>query len=240
MPYGGDAHLYAAYDPAVRNALLMSYPVYGRMESRIRQRLDYWLQCANCVMCGFMVDGMSRWDVPVPNMLTLELAQWKAKSGYSSNDGRNGPVGVVHAPNHRGVKGTEFVIAAVELLAPKVCRLTSSFSKGSQTKKSGRACRYPIFSSSNWCFSGYGLNAIEGMASGLPVLSNLDSEWHTRVFRRYAFLDECPVLSTSPESVVENLRILVSSPALREILGRAGREYAEKYYSYAAARICLV
>ncbi|MGI8931709.1 MAG: hypothetical protein ACR2FK_04925, partial [Sphingomicrobium sp.] len=75
-----------------------------------------------------------------------------------------------------------------------------------------------------------------GMASGLPVLANLDHEAYTRVFRRYGFLDECPILSSPPERLVDNLRLLIRSPALREELGRAGRAYVEKYHSYAAAQ----
>jgi glycosyltransferase involved in cell wall biosynthesis len=82
----------------------------------------------------------------------------------------------------------------------------------------------------------YALSGIEGMASGLPLLVNLESEPHTRLFRRYSYLDECPALSTSPETIVTNLRRLVTDPALRETLGRAGRRYVEKYHSYATAK----
>jgi glycosyltransferase involved in cell wall biosynthesis len=80
-------------------------------------------------------------------------------------------------------------------------------------------------------FTGYALSGIEGMASGLPVLTNLDHESYTRIFRRYAFLNECPVLSTSPEPLVENLQLRVMNPALRSELGRANRHYIEKYHS---------
>jgi glycosyltransferase involved in cell wall biosynthesis len=82
----------------------------------------------------------------------------------------------------------------------------------------------------------YGLSGIEGMASGVPVLVNLGSEPHTRPFRRYSYLDECPALSTSPETITTNLRRLVTDPALRETLGRAGRRYVEKYHSFATAQ----
>jgi glycosyltransferase involved in cell wall biosynthesis len=73
------------------------------------------------------------------------------------------------------------------------------------------------------------MSALEGMASGLPILSNLDSETYTRVFRRYAFLNECPILSTTPETVKDHLRVLVTHPQLRKELGEAGRKYVEKY-----------
>jgi len=82
----------------------------------------------------------------------------------------------------------------------------------------------------------YALSGIEGMACGLPVLVNLESEPHTRPFRRYSYLDECPAVSTSPETITANLRRLVTDPALRETLGRAGREYVEKYHSFSTAQ----
>jgi hypothetical protein len=67
-------------------------------------------------------------------------------------------------------------------------------------------------------------------------MANLDHEAYTRLFRRYAFLNECPVLSTAPETLVDHLRLLVTRPELREALGRAGRHYAEKYHSNEAAQ----
>ncbi|NMC60946.1 MAG: glycosyltransferase family 4 protein [Candidatus Methanofastidiosa archaeon] len=84
--------------------------------------------------------------------------------------------------------------------------------------------------------TGYALNAIEGMASGLPVLSNLDNEFYTRLFRRYCYLNECPILSTTPETLKDNLRVLIKNPQLRKELGEAGRKYVEKYHSYEAAQ----
>jgi hypothetical protein len=82
----------------------------------------------------------------------------------------------------------------------------------------------------------YAINAMEGMATGIPVLSNMEHEFYTRVFRRYSFLNECPVLSTTPETLLDNLRLLVTNPALRRTLGDAGRAYVEKYHSFEMSR----
>jgi len=82
----------------------------------------------------------------------------------------------------------------------------------------------------------YAFSGIEGMASGLPVLANLENDAYTRLFRRWSYLQECPVVSTSPETVVRNLRVLITRPDLRDVLGLAGRAYVEKYHSYEAAR----
>lgn len=236
MPYGSDAQPYSRYDPAVRHALLSSYPKLAEEEAVIQERIFYWSKWADIVLCGFMVDGLPRWDVPVANMLTIDIDAWKAKTAYSPHDGRNGVVRVLHAPNHRGVKGTEFIQKAVQDLRAEGLEVELILLERVSNEEVRQRMQQADILADQLILPGYGLAAIEGMASGLPVIANLDSEAHTRVFRRYAFLNECPILSTTPENVLPNLRALVTNPALREQLGRAGRKYAEKYYSYRAAQ----
>jgi glycosyltransferase involved in cell wall biosynthesis len=83
-------------------------------------------------------------------------------------------------------------------------------------------------------FIGYAMSGLEGMSVGLPVLSNLNNEVYTRLFRRYSYLNECPILSTNPETIKDNLRILIRNPELRKELGNAGIEYSRKYHSIEA------
>ena len=70
------------------------------------------------------------------------------------------------------------------------------------------------------------------MATGLPVLANLENKNYVNLFRRYSFLNEYPILSTSPETLKENLKLLITNPELRKELGELGRKYVEKYHSY--------
>jgi hypothetical protein len=74
------------------------------------------------------------------------------------------------------------------------------------------------------------------MAAGLPVLANLEDDALTGVLRRFSYLDECPILSATPETIADRLRALVVDPGLRERLGRAGAAYAAKYHSDEAAQ----
>jgi glycosyltransferase involved in cell wall biosynthesis len=85
-------------------------------------------------------------------------------------------------------------------------------------------------------YTGYALNALEGMSSGLPVISNIEDEVYTLPFRRWSYLDECPIISASPETIVDTLRKLVTRPKLRHQIGSAGRKYVEKYHSYEASQ----
>jgi glycosyltransferase involved in cell wall biosynthesis len=143
---------------------------------------------------------------------------------------------VLHTPNHRAFKGTEFLLRAVEELQREGLRIELVLLERVPNEVVRQTMQEVDILAEQFIASIYGLSGIEGMASGLPVIVNLGSEPHTRPFRRYSYLDECPALSTSPETITANLRRLVTDPALRETLGRAGRRYVEKYHSFATAQ----
>jgi glycosyltransferase involved in cell wall biosynthesis len=237
IPYGSDAYLYSqVIDPSLRLALLMSYPVAARREAEIAERVAYWTRHADAMITGPMIDGLGRTDVATVQAFCIDTRAWTAKSTYSGHDGRTGPVRVLHTPNHRGFKGTEFLIEAVEDLQREGLLVELVLLEGVPNDQVRKTMLEVDILAEQFLASIYALSGIEGMASGLPVLVNLESEPHTRPFRRYSYLDECPALSTSPETIRANLRRLVADPSLRETLGRAGRRYVEKYHSYATAQ----
>lgn len=237
LSYGADAYLYSQIsDPAVRHALMLSYPDAGRNEAAIARRVRYWVRHGDVIVVGFTLEGIGRWEVATGSKLCIDLSVWKARTTYSSHDGRSGPVRILHAPNHRGVKGTEFLLDAVERLREEGLQIELVLVERKQNDEVRALMQQADVLADQFLLPGYGLAAIEGMASGLPVLANLDSESYTRIFRRHSFLDECPILSTTPESLRTNLRALVCDPQLRRTLGEAGPAYADKYHSFEAAQ----
>lgn len=232
MSYGFDSYIYAdVRDPSIRHGLLASYPGQALVEKRIRAQVDHWNAAADAVLVGPMVDGLGRWDVTTPCIFTINADEWEPKDSYSSADGVNGTVRILHTPNHRGFKGTEFLIKAVERLKDEGLLVELVLLEGVPNDKIRDVMRTVDVLADQFISYGYAMSAIEGMALGLPILCNLDDIYYTRVFRRYAFLDECPAVSTTPELLADDLRALIRNPALREQLGRAGRAYVEKYHS---------
>ena len=233
IPYGADVFVYSRVaDPVFRSSLLSSYPEAAQQEGRIAARINYWSRHADVIVVGFTLDGLPRWDVPVGNMVCIDMDAWRPgnqRSGTST-------VKVLHAPNHRGVKGTEFLIDAVEQLQSEGLPVELVLLERVPNETVRQAMQEADILADQFVCPGYGLAAIEGMASGLPVLCNLEREDATRLFRLYSFLGECPIVSTLPETLVEKLRALVTDPSLRHALGQAGRTYTEKYHSYASAQ----
>jgi glycosyltransferase involved in cell wall biosynthesis len=232
IPYGGDYFLYSRIiDPVVRNGLLISYPAAGRAEQSITKHVHYWCREADVVIAGSHVDGLSRWDVPVGSCLGIDTASWPAKTTYSDAEGRSRTVRVMHAPNHRGVKGTEFLLAAVDTLRAEGLDIDLVLLEGRPNEEVRRLMREVDVLADQFILTGYGLAAVEGMASGLPVMCNLQDDYAMRLYRLYAFFGECPIVSASPEMIVDRLRQLVTRPDLRRQLGEAGRRYVERFHS---------
>lgn len=237
LPYGSDFYRYSRIlDKSLTAGLLTSYPEYARMEKIIDRRVEYWNARADFIGSGFQLDGMGRWDAMVFSFLIIDTEYITFSSKKYVADGVNGRVRIVHTPNHRGAKGTEFLTNAVEELQRDGLNVELILLEHRTNDEVLELLRNSDILAEQFIITGYALSALEGMATGLPVLSNLENEEYTRVFRRYSYLNECPILSTTPETLKENLRILVTHPDLRKELGLAGRKYVEKYHSYSTAK----
>lgn len=237
LPYGGDSYLYSLlHDTTLRYGLLASYPGLALTEHKTSRKVKFWTRHGDAVATSFMMDGMGRWDVTLPELYIVDTGKWRLKTSYSDADGTNGTVRVLHSPNHRGVKGTEFIIHAVNQLRAEGLDIELVLLEGVPNDQINVVMQDVDILAEQLVLIAYGINALEAMASGLPVLANLSSEFYTRVFRRYSYLNFCPVLSTTHETITENLRLLVKSPKLRRELGMAGRSYVERYHSLESAK----
>ena len=239
MPYGADAYMYSRIvDPCLRHVLNISYPTMARREGEVQRRVFYWSKWADAIIANFMsTDGMPRNDVGIFSNVTIDTELWQPCETYSSADGRKGMVNVIHTPNHRGFKGSEFLIKAVEELQAEGLQVKLILLERLQNDEVRRIMREEAdILAEQFIATAYAMSGIEGMATGLPVIANLDHPAYTQPFRRYSFLNECPILSTTPESLKEHLRMLITRPELREALGKAGRVFVTKYHSERTAQ----
>jgi glycosyltransferase involved in cell wall biosynthesis len=130
---------------------------------------------------------------------------------------------VLHAPSSRRRKGTEHVIAACERLDVEL-EIVEGLRHDEARERYRRADIVVDQLNAGW----YGLFAIEAMALGKPVLTFLHDEAARRT--EEAFGIEVPLVRTSTETLADDLRALVDSPADRRRIGAAGRAYVERVH----------
>ena len=238
LPYGSDAYVYGRVrSSATLHGLLLSYPDAARRQREISRRVDYWSRHADFVIAGFMsFDGIGRYDVLTPSPLTLDLSEWKPLREASTADGRNGTVVIAHAPNHRGFKGSEFIAAAVQHLVAEGLSVELRLLEGVPNSEVRRVLSLEVdILVEQLLFSGHGLNALEGMSVGLPVVGNLASLDLLGPFRWYTFFRGCPIVSATPDNLVEVLRELVTRPEWRAELSKSGAKYVRNHHGPKAA-----
>ena len=134
-----------------------------------------------------------------------------------------GPVRVAHAALSRRRKGTDLVVAACEELGLEL-DVIENVRHDEVGPRLARADLVVDQLNSGW----YGLFAIEAMAYGKPVLGFIHEEAAARTTEAFGL--EVPVVRTTKETLVEDLRSLAGSPEKLPALGQASRAYVERVH----------
>lgn len=136
---------------------------------------------------------------------------------------------VLHAPSHRGVKGTRFLLEAAERLrregVPFDLELIENLPNTEALRRYGDADLVVDQLLAGW----YGGFAVEAMALGKPVIAYLrESDLHVLPQEMRA---ELPVINATPASIYDVLKewLTIRRHALPE-RGRAARAYVERWH----------
>ena len=240
IPYGSDSYMYSRIkNPILQHVLLSDYPTAALDEKMIEKKVFAWSKVASCVVAGINgIDGMPRWDIVTPSHLCIntKLLHPKKADEYSLSNGINNAVRIFHTPNHKVIKGSEFILEAINELIDEGLKIELLIIQNMKNEELLETLKKGDILISQIVGSGYALSGIEGMALGLPVIGNISDPIYTRIFRYYSFLNECPILSSPYEDLKHNIKFLVKNPEIREELGQLGVKYVEKYHSYKAAQ----
>jgi glycosyltransferase involved in cell wall biosynthesis len=225
-PYGGDARL------ASRTRALQGWHAYSeiateeedRDEGDVRARLasfgrwsDAILGSADLVEDLPFVDGLFQFPI--------DVEEWRPVPPPESD-----VVRVLHAPNHPHYKGTRHVQAAVERLQAEGDPVELVLVQGLPGDEAKRLYERSHVVVDQLLIGAYAQFAIECMALGRPVVCYLS----TRFAEFHAEWAESPIVSATPDTVVDELRRLVRDARLRDELGRRGPEYVRRHHSLEA------
>jgi glycosyltransferase involved in cell wall biosynthesis len=149
----------------------------------------------------------------------IDLNEWDVSTRI-----RDGRVRIVHAPSRRGVKGTEAVLKAVEVLKEKGLPIDFFLVEGMTHAEAREAYASADIIVDQLRIGWYGVLAVEGMALGKPVVTFIRDDLRP-------FLgDTAPVAIANPRNIGQVLERLVSDEEWRNDVGRQGRAYVEKVH----------
>jgi glycosyltransferase involved in cell wall biosynthesis len=161
----------------------------------------------------YVPDGI--W-IPQP----IDLEYWKPEPVDKSKEN----VTIIHAPTHRKISGTDFIISAVEDLKKEGYKVELSLIERKPYESLKEYYQKGDIFMDKVTIGIYGTFAVEGMALKKPVCVFIKDELLP------SYPQELPVINTCPENLKQNLKKLIEDENLRKELGEKGRAYVEKYH----------
>jgi hypothetical protein len=230
-PYGGDIAV-AGHLGYLEEPLFEDYPVLREQSETTKRWVLHTLRWANVVIRNWQFGMLPRWDVTWLTELAIDTDEWSPRDGGTQPaDSESGEVSVLHAPNHRHIKGTKHLERAIADLQEEGRPVRLRILERRPNTEIRQAMAESDILADQF-LAGYALFATEGMAMGKPVIANLDSL--PADIRASEAARECPIVDTDPQRLKDDLRNLVLDEGLRSDLGRASREFALRYHSYEA------
>jgi glycosyltransferase involved in cell wall biosynthesis len=146
---------------------------------------------------------------------------------FTPYDQHTGPIRIMHAPTHRGNKGTPHIIGAIDRLIEEgypVEKMLVENVSHDRLKEMYKEC--DIFVDQimgGW----YGTATIEAMATGRPVVCSIYEE-----FCEYVdYTDDMPIIHADPDTIYDVLKNLVLNERSElELIGRESRAFAENVH----------
>ncbi|MDA8109530.1 MAG: glycosyltransferase family 1 protein [Betaproteobacteria bacterium] len=136
---------------------------------------------------------------------------------------------VVHAPTHREVKGTRYVVEAMARLRAEGFAADLVLVEKQPHREARAAYGRADIVVDQLLAGWYGGLAVEALALGKPVVAYIRSEDLHFVPDRMR--EELPVVRAEPGTIYEVLRTLLSRPAAElSALGARGRSYVERWH----------
>lgn len=231
LPYGSDVQAMSRSPNLLfKHAVSMDYPGHRARHRHIQGMIDVWSEYADHTVSGCeWVDYMHHWDTLMISHFSIELPPEPA----TQVPARAGCMSVLHAPNHREIKGTRHVERAVKELNAEGLDIELIIVErvpNAEVRRLIQSCDLVI---DQLVIGWYAMFAIEAMASGKPVICNLRADLGALYVGAGLLesFEEIPIIRADVLSLKAVLRRLYQNRTELDMAGARGRAYVEKHHS---------
>lgn len=149
----------------------------------------------------------------------VDLEKWRPRPPRQTPVSPENPVRILHAPSDRQIKGTRYLLDAIERLKAAGYPVELMLLEGVPHNEMAAFCGRADIAVDQLMIGAYGTVSIEMMAIGVPVVCRIRDD-----LRGY-YPDDLPVISADPNTIFETLEKLIEEPERWTELGRRGIQY---------------
>lgn len=239
LAYGGDVQDFGVHNDVVyKNAYMRDYPDFVRSQMAGRSaQVARWTRGADWVVSGCdWVHYMPYWDSLMLAHFSVDMEQWAPPSPEEyvlpARFCAERPLRVVHAPNHRAIKGTEHVKWTVDELKAQGCPIELILIEKMPNDELRKVLRQADVIVEQLVIGWHGIFALEAMCLRKPVLTYIAPELE-RLYILAGLLraDELPFLKVDHLSLGAELRACASGERALEEIGIRSRDYVDGHHS---------
>lgn len=240
MGYGADVqHTLFSRNFLFKHAYNLDYPQHVRKDSETRKGVLQDCLDAHFTICsGDFPDFLPFWDAIWSGYYPSLDCEEFSPERYPTQPRSPGDdsIRILHAPNHRNLKGTAFLETACQELQAEGLKIELIIIEKLQNTQLRQLISDVDIVADQFIVGWHGMFAIEAMALEKPVLCYLRPDL-VEVHSLYSCHGECPLVNTPPDRIKENIRLLANDEGLRRSLGARGRAFTLKYCSHEKAAL---
>jgi len=233
MPYGGDIHVLSrSSNLNFKHAMSMDYLEYSKNKRKIiENQIDLWTKYADYVISGCDWSRyMYAWDRLMLGHFSIDTELWKPSEDKKINT--NDEITILHAPNHKTIKGTEHFIQAVGELKKEGLPIKLQVVQKVSNSQLKKMIEEADIIADQIVIGWYAMFALEGMALKKPVLCYIDEEFEQLyIFAGLIKKGELPLVKCNFFNLKDEIRKLVLNKKMRDDIGEKSREFVINHHS---------
>lgn len=232
MPYGGDV-MSNDLNPNLmfKYGLIEHYPDYCKTAYRIKNQVRRWTNHAQYVFSGCdWVDYTYFWNKLQLAHFSIDTEEWIPNPSYIPGK----TFKILHAPNHRKIKGTDSLIDAVKRMQDEGRDVELTLLERKPNAEVKMMMQNVDLVVDQLVIGWYAMFALEGMSSGKPVICFIREDLKKLYEFAGVLSGSLPLISASPVTIYDELcRLYDNRDSLNQI-GKASREFVQKHHSIEA------
>ncbi len=235
MPYGGDIQdLSFSTNLQFKNALCKDYSKFQiEHKDKNRSNISKWTKYADFVLSGCdWVYYMHHWDKLMLAHFSIDTTKIKPIKIKSKIDNE---ITILHAPNHKNIKGSQHFIDAVNSLKKDGYKINLKLLQKVSNNKILEEMQKADIIADQLVIGWYAMTALEAMCLEKPVLCYIDPKLK-ELYESEGLLqkNELPIVNCNFNNVKETIKWLIDNPQEMINIGKQGRKFTEKHHSIEA------
>jgi glycosyltransferase involved in cell wall biosynthesis len=230
LPYGSDVQdMSRSKNALFKDVLTKDYREHKNARNKISEQIDRWTIHADYIISGCeWVDYMYHWDMLTLAHFSIDINDEKF---ISNNKINNKTFKIFHAPNHKNIKGTQYLVDAVDNLKSQgydIELILKTKISNSEVIATIHECDIVA---DQFIVGWYAMFALEAMSCKKPVLCYLRDDLIDLYKSANILEDEMPIINTNVQNIKENILWCYNNKNKLDEISQSSYEFVKKYHS---------